>query len=348
MTSPMPVFAVSTLLPLPLIAAAALFGGIWVLLALAYVTVMSAALDALVAWTLPTAPDRSEFPAADALSAVLAVAHLALMALTVRALAGPDLGAPEKAGLFLAMGIFAGQVGNSNAHELIHRPGRLLRRLGMWVYISHYFGHHTSAHPLVHHVHVATARDPNSPRRGESYYRFAPRAWIGSFRAGLRAETARRRRAGKPGWSHPYVTYAGGALLVLAVAGALGGPAGMLWSVALGSFATSQLLMSDYVQHYGLARTLRPDGRVEPVSMRHSWNAPHWFTQGLMLNAPRHSDHHTHPARPYPALTLPPDAPLLPHSLPVMACLALAPRHWRRVMDPLAARWRAAPTLAAE
>ena len=270
------------------------------------------------------------------------------MGLTVWALAGPGLSGPEKVGLFMAMGIFAGQVGNSNAHELIHRPARLLRRLGTLVYVSHYFGHHASAHPLVHHVHVATAKDPNSPRPGESFYRFAPRAWIGSFRAGLRAETARRRRSGKPVWQHPYLTYTGGAALVLAAAFALGGPAGMLWSIALGTFATSQLLMSDYVQHYGLTRTTRPDGRTEPVSNRHSWNAPHWFTSALMLNAPRHSDHHTHPGRPYPALTLPEDAPLLPRSLPVMACLALSPRRWRRVMDPRAARWRTAPSLAGE
>ena len=91
--------------------------------------------------------------------------------------------------------------------------------------------------------------------------------------------------------------------------------------------------MSDYVQHYGLSRTKGPDGRFEPVAARHSWNAPHWFSSALMLNAPRHSDHHARPARPFPQLTLPDGAPTLPRSLPVMACVALYPRLWRRVMD---------------
>jgi len=106
--------------------------------------------------------------------------------------------------------------------------------------------------------------------------------------------------------------------------------------------------MSDYVQHYGLRRTVGPDGRPEPVGPRHSWNAPHWFTSALMLNAPRHSDHHAHPSRPYPELTLPaPDtAPTLPHSLPVMACLALWPSQWRRVMDPRARLWLGRPMAA--
>jgi alkane 1-monooxygenase len=57
-----------------------------------------------------------------------------------------------------------------------------------------------------------------------------------------------------------------------------------------------------------------------------------------MLNAPRHSDHHAHPARAYPALRLgaadTPGRPVLPRSLPVMATLAMVPPLWRRMMDP--------------
>ncbi len=61
----------------------------------------------------------------------------------------------------------------------------------------------------------------------------------------------------------------------------------------------------------------------------------------MTLNAPRHSDHHVTPQRPYPALHLTPATmPILPGSLPVLAALALVPPLWRRVMDPLAARWR--------
>ena len=63
----------------------------------------------------------------------------------------------------------------------------------------------------------------------------------------------------------------------------------------------------------------------------------------MMLNAPRHADHHVHPARPYPELRLSPDgrAPLLPYSLPVMATLALVPPLWHKVMDKRLSRLRA-------
>ena len=62
-----------------------------------------------------------------------------------------------------------------------------------------------------------------------------------------------------------------------------------------------------------------------------------------MVNAPRHSDHHAHPARPYPALRLTPEnpRPMLPYSLPVMASIATLPHLWRRVMDRRVARMRA-------
>ena len=114
-----------------------------------------------------------------------------------------------------------------------------------------------------------------------------------------------------------------------------------LW-IALGLHAQVQIHLSDYVQHYGLSRAALPDGRLEPVSERHSWNAGNWLSSHLMLNAPRHSDHHAHPSRPYPALRLPDPgiAPRLPWPLPLACMLALVPPLWRRLMAPHVARWR--------
>jgi alkane 1-monooxygenase len=93
--------------------------------------------------------------------------------------------------------------------------------------------------------------------------------------------------------------------------------------------------MSDYVQHYGLTRKVGPDCKPAAVAPQHSWNAPHWFSALVMLNAARHSDHHAHPARVFPALGLPQNGAVLPHSLAVMGFMALAPRRWRAVMHPL-------------
>lgn len=330
-------FSIAALLPLPLLALASLQGGHWVMAALLYITVFTATVDRLIARTLP-AVDGEEFPSADRLSVMLALGHLAILPVILWALRGNALSPAGKLALFVAAGQFMGQVSNANAHELIHRANRGLRRLGTAVYISLLFGHHASAHPLVHHKYVATDGDPNSAPLNMSFWSFLPHAWIGSFRAGLREETRRAKAAKRPAWRHPYIAYiTGGAFMLFLVLIAFG-VTGLLWYLALSAYATMQLLLSDYVQHYGLRRATGADGRTERVSARHSWNARHVWSSSLMLNAPRHSDHHARPARPYPGLELPKDAPMLPASLPMMAVLALFPRQWRRVMNPRVAR----------
>jgi len=330
-------FAIATLAPAALLALAVLTGGAWGAAALAWMTVLTFALDRLGREAAPTAMPGAEFPAGQALSLTLAGAHLALWPLAIHGIGGDSgLGTAERVVAFFAFGLFFGQISNSNAHELIHASPRGPRRLGALVYVSLLFGHHVSAHRLVHHVHVATEADPNSARPGESFWRFLPRAWAGSFRAGLAAENARHAR--NPRGMHPYALWIGGATLALALAWAIAGLPGLLALLGLAAYAQAQLLLSDYVQHYGLRRALRPDGSPEPVGPQHSWNAPHRQSSAMMLNAPRHSDHHAHPARPWPALELDAAMPRLPQSLPVMAVIALWPPAWRALMDHRARR----------
>ncbi len=341
-------FAIVTLLPVPLLVIGGFAGGVWIAAALVYLTALAMALDRIV--TLAAAPvdPGAEFAAADILSAVLAVTHFALMVLAVAAVSGvTGLVWWERVLAFFAFGLFFGQVSNSNAHELIHRARPWLRRLGIWVFITHLFGHHASAHPKVHHRHVGSDGDPNSARRARAstISRRAPGSDLSPRASGPRSRTRRNRR-----WhEHPYALYVAGGLGCCLLALIIGGWAGLAAYLGLAGYATAQLLLSDYVQHYGLRRRGMPGGRLEPVGPQHSWNAPHWFTGRLMLNAPRHSDHHAHPARPYPALAMPgPDeAPTLPRSLPVMGMLALVPRRWRALMDPAVEDW-ALRRLAAE
>ncbi len=337
-------FWIATTIPVALLALGGLLGGLWAVAALLYMTCLIHVMDRLVSGAAAKTGDDGEFPSGLRLSIVLGLAHFPLMIIGVAAVAGlTGISLGAKICCFMAFGLFFGQVSNANAHELIHKAARFPRKLGMWVYISLLFGHHTSAHPKVHHIWVATDKDPNSARDGESFYRFWPRAWIGSFKAGWEAENAMRARAGaRKALVHPYVLYIGGALLCVALAARLGGVSGILAYVGLASYGTMQLLLSDYVQHYGLHRQTRENGKPEPVGPEHSWNAPQLYTSALMLNAPRHSDHHMVPTRDYPALKLEKGVmPILPHSLPLMASLALWPRMWRRVMDPRVAKLRA-------
>ena len=330
-------FTAAALSPATLVAAGVTLGGGWVWAALLWITVAAAALDRFAPLLAPPAAE-AEFPAGDRLLLAIAAVHAALLPLAVWAVAGPSgLDTAERAGLLAAAGLWFGQVVNPAAHELIHRPSRGLFRLGAALYASLLFGHHASAHRLVHHRHAASRDDPNTARAGEGFWRFLPRAWAGSFRAGWQAEAARPRRG-----PHPYAWYLAGSAACLVLAHALAGWPGVLAWTALAAHAQTQLLLSDYVQHYGLTRRRDADGRLEPVAPRHSWNAAPWYTAAMMLNAPRHSDHHTHPARPFPALRLPAadEAPRLPWALPVACVIALVPPLWRRLMAPHLAAWR--------
>ncbi|MFD1344222.1 alkane 1-monooxygenase [Litorisediminicola beolgyonensis] len=331
-------FAPITLAPVALLALGLALGGLAAWAALCYITVFTFFMDRIVAIAAPDDPGV-EFPSGRGLSVVLGLVHLPLLWGGIVVLASGSHPLPSALALFVALSLFFGQVSNSNAHELIHAPSRARRRLGVLIYVSLLFGHHVSAHTRVHHVHAASARDPNSARLGEGFWAFAARAWIGSFREGWRAES--RLRAGRGGL-HPYLVYGAGSVAALALSAALAGGAGVAVHLALAAYAQLQLLLSDYVQHYGLRRAEAAPGRLEPVGPEHSWNAPHGFSAGLMLNAPRHSDHHAAPSRAYPGLRLDRAAmPMLPHSLPVMAVLALVPPIWRRVMDRRARAWSA-------
>ena len=328
-------YILTSLAPVPLLLLAASEGGVFAWAALIYLTLFTFLLDEVLATALEAKPTRTF---ADALCVALAIAHFAVLIAVLLAFQR-GMGPGEGVALFLAAGLFLGQISNANGHELIHRGGRVLQVLGKWIYISLLFGHHCSAHRLVHHRFVASNRDPNSARLGESYYRFAVRAWIGSFRAGLKEEN--QRLVDIPPWRHPYFDYVIGALICLTFSYVLAGPTGLLIHLALAGYAQSQLLISDYVQHYGLRRASLPNGKLEPVNDSHSWNSPHWFSSHLMLNAPRHSSHHSHPMRAFPELDIAPDAPTLPYSLPAMSVLALIPPLWRRIMDPRVALWQA-------
>lgn len=324
--------AISSLLPAVLLAMGCLFGGAWSWAGLAAMTVLVYGLDR----ALPAArrPDGD----GKAMCWVIAGTHLCLLVLATASFGARFEDVGNAVLLWTGLGLWFGQVANSTAHELIHRPDRFSRRAGMVIFASLLNGHHVSAHLKVHHVHAATDQDPNSAKVGESAYAFFGRSMAAEFIAGLGAEKMLRNKGQAQG-IHPYVVYGIVSGVSILCAGLMGGIGGVLALLTLSLYAQLQLLLSDYVQHYGLRRRVVA-GRLEPVGPHHSWNAPHTYSAGMMLNAPRHSDHHASPAKPFTALDIDPDSmPVLPHSLPVMATIALVPPVWRRMMDARAAKW---------
>lgn len=326
-------FAVVTLSNAALLLAAAFLGGPWAWAALLYISLFTAFMDRFVARLTPGMTEGAEFPSGAVFSVGLGLLHIALLLAAIHGLSVTAMSLPERLATFVAFSLFFGQVSHPNAHELIHRSGRLARRLGRIVYGTMLYGHHASTHVLVHHAHVGTEKDPCTARKGEGFYRYFLRVWRAVFVSGLKAENARRARAVSVPRLHPYLLDLAVGIVSLTAAVWIGGAMGLVALLAMALYAQLQIAMADYVQHYGLFRRIRENGKPEPVGPQHSWNTPHWYSSALMLNAPRHSDHHLNPQRPYPALALDEETmPTLPHSLPVMATIALFPPLYRRVM----------------
>ncbi len=328
-------FVIVTLSNAGLLLAAAFLGGPWAWAALLYISLFTAFMDRFVARLTPEMAEGAEFPSGAVFSVSLGVLHFVLLLAAIHGLSVTAMSLPERLATFVAFSLFFGQVSHPNAHELIHRSGRLARRLGRIVYGTMLYGHHASTHVLIHHAHVGTGKDPCTARKGEGFYRYFLRVWREVFISGLRAENVRRGRATteKALHTHPYLLDLAVGVVTLTTAVLIGGVSGLVALLAIALYAQLQIAMADYVQHYGLFRRILESGKPEPVGPQHSWNTPHWYSSALMLNAPRHSDHHLNPQRPYPALTLDRGTmPTLPHSLPVMATIALFPPLYRRVM----------------
>ena len=240
----------------------------------------------------------------------------------------------DKLGLMVTVGGIGG-VAISTAHELGHQRAQTEQRLSKLALAQTCYGHFFVAHNRGHHVHVATPRDPSSSRLGESLYAFIPRSAFGSLRSAWNLEGRRLARGGRSRWSLRNEILSAW-LISAALFGALiamFGTVVMPWLIGQAIIGACLLEAINYIEHYGLRRKQRPDGRYERVSPEHSWNINTVVGNVFLFHLQRHSDHHAHPLRRYQTLRHADEAPQLPAGYPTMLLLSALPPLWRRVMD---------------
>jgi alkane 1-monooxygenase len=237
--------------------------------------------------------------------------------------------------LAVVAGIGSG-LGLNTGHELGHQRTRAEQWLARVVLALPFYGHFTVEHGQGHHRWVATPLDPASARMGESIYRFALREMPGGVRRAWQLEAERLARLGRGPWSPANAILPSWALsltLHAALTLAFGWPM-LLFLLVHDVVAWWQLTCANYVEHYGLLRERRPDGRWEPPQPHHAWNANHRASNRVLFNLQRHADHHANPGRRYQTLRDLPDLPRLPTGYFGMFPLACVPPLWFRVMDP--------------
>jgi alkane 1-monooxygenase len=242
--------------------------------------------------------------------------------------------------LTIGAGVASGS-GLTVGHELGHKPNVLDQWGAKVVNALTGYGHFCIEHNRGHHIMVATPEDPASARLGESIYRFAFREIPGTALRGWHMERERLAKKGLGFWvpqNDLLQSYAITLIVAVALISAFG------WIMLPFLFVHHitgwlQLTFANYVEHYGLMRDKKPNGRYAPTEPHHSWNTNHIASNLMLFHLQRHSDHHANPLRPYQSLRNFKELPRLPSGYPGSYALASIPPLWRWVMDPKVLAW---------
>ena len=245
-----------------------------------------------------------------------------------------DLSVVDSVGLALTVAMVSG-IAINTAHELGHKRASMERWLSKVALAQSCYGHFFIEHNRGHHVRVATPEDPASSRLGESFYAFLPRTVIGSLQSSWKLERTRLARLDKSPWTlrNDILNAWAMSVVLFGVLVAVFGPVVLPYLAiqAIGGFCLLEVV--NYLEHYGLLRQKRDDGRYEYAQAEHSWNSNNVASNVLLYHLQRHSDHHANPLRRYQALRHVDEAPQLPTGYAGMILLAAVPPLWRKVMD---------------
>ncbi|MEM6621116.1 MAG: alkane 1-monooxygenase [Pseudomonadota bacterium] len=257
---------------------------------------------------------------------------------------GGHLSAWEQVGVALGLGVATGGVGITFAHELVHQRNRWERWAGEYLLTMVSYGHFATEHVHGHHITVGTPEDPVTARKGENFFAFFVRAVFGTITHAWKIDASRLTRRGKPVWhkTNPWWRYMAGLAVFAGFCFWLGGAWGLVLFSLQAFMAIYQLEAVNYVEHYGLTRRYLGRGKFERVQPHHSWNASHTVSNWFLINLQRHSDHHYRPDRRFPLLQhfSWDEAPQLPCGYALMIFFAVNPPIWFRVMDKRVDRWR--------
>lgn len=245
---------------------------------------------------------------------------------------------------FLVLTISAGVASGSGltvGHELGHKHDRVDRLSAKFINALTGYAHFNIEHNQGHHLMVATPQDPASSRFNESIYCFALREIPYTAVRGWQLERRRLEKKGFGFWNWRNDLLQGYAITLAFAAALIVMFGGIMVAFLLLHHLVGwlQLTSANYVEHYGLKRELKENGRYHPCEPHHSWNTNHVVSNLLLFHLQRHSDHHANPMRPYQSLRNFEELPRLPSGYPGSFVLAYVPALWFKVMNPKVIEW---------
>jgi alkane 1-monooxygenase len=251
-------------------------------------------------------------------------------------------------GLVLSHGVYAAGIINV-AHELGHRQHPLAQFHARIALLSVSYMHFVIEHNRGHHVHVATPLDPATSKKNQTVFAFWQQTLIGSFKSAWNIEVKLLEKKGKKTWVFsnemiwfcilPIVFCAAITLIFSQLANNFAWIV-IVFFVAQSIIAILTLETVNYIEHYGIVRREIAPNKYERVNPLHSWNANHFYSNLMLFQLQRHSDHHAFASRPYQILRHFDESPQLPFGYPVMILMALFPSLWFKIMNKRLENWQ--------
>jgi alkane 1-monooxygenase len=250
-------------------------------------------------------------------------------------------------GFVASLGVMGGILAINVGHELVHRNNKIERFAGGLLLASVCYGVFKVEHVRGHHLRVATREDPATARLNETIYGFVPRAIFGVYFHGWKIDADRMRRENVRGFAafvrNETLHWTLLSFVFAIAAYCVAGVSALAVFFGASLIAIVELELVDYIEHYGLVRARDGNGKLDPVRYEHSWDYAGWFTNALLINLQRHSDHHAHGGRAFGALNSHPEAPQLPASYAAMILAAIVPPVYRAIIHPRLPVYRSAP-----
>ena len=247
----------------------------------------------------------------------------------------------EIIGIILSASIVMATNGINVGHELGHRKSLLSRTCSKLLYLPCQYMHFFIEHNWGHHINVATPNDPATAKYGQNLYSFwvssVTKTYISAWK--IQLKLLKISKKGFFSFKNDMIFYTLFQLLFLIFIYFNYGFTVTIYSIIMSIVSFLFLETINYIEHYGLQRQMKPNGKYERVRPHHSWNSNHTVGRIILYELTRHSDHHFKASKKYQVLESVQDSPQLPYGYPTSILISFFPPLWFRIMNPLVKKY---------
>jgi alkane 1-monooxygenase/p-cymene monooxygenase len=222
------------------------------------------------------------------------------------------------------------------SHELYHARGAIGKTFGRYAQVCFLDCTRMEAHVVGHHIDVGTAEDCDTAARGETLYRFTPRAVVRSTIMAQQFISDALEKKGYGRWSIRHALWRAVLAQVLFQGGLFligGWPA---VGAALAAMLIARLWVEsfNYFQHYGQVRAVGA-----PIEKRHVWNHFGWLSRVAAFEITNHADHHLNSYLSYYALVPHRESIRMPSVFVCFLAALLPPVWFHSIIKPALKEW---------